>query len=414
MIRKFALLAGLLCALASSALPAAENGAPLFALPPLPEADFPGHPTDLTYALVGFPDGSAALQASISPADLGKGVETTPKRRWLIRIDAAGQAGHWTRLPALSVDGAEVALGLNDGGIVFRWGDRGFVYLAKVDRSGMLLWEQYLGSGTYGSFPRPIALADGFAILEDDWRSCQLHRLDENGIERWHVAMPDPIEQETDSSFCDPVMVAPRADGGFMVLCNWHNEAPERSDGWFFDIDPQGQLRGQRPLRAFAATGLALRDGTLAVFGLLHRIPDDPTDPYQVEAHTDTRTLMRFDGTDGRMLRADSNVFPSEIETPWNPERVGELVALPDGELLAVTELDNLQSTGLFALFAARIGREHGLLWLRPLVSKSPEPGWARIRGTAVLANRQVLFAVNSYDKAAHIVNATLRVLPLD
>lgn len=409
MIRTLALLAGLLCALAADASPATENGAPLFALPPLPEADFPGHPTNLTYALVGFPDGSAALQASITPADLSEGVETTPEQLWLIRIDTAGQAEHWTRLPALSVDSAEVALGLNDGGIVLRSGDRGFFYLAKVDRSGMLMWEHYLGSGTYGSFPRPIALADGFAILEDDWRSCRLHRLDENGIERWHVEMPDPIEQETDSSFCDPVMVTPRADRGFLVLCNWHNEAPERSDGWFFDIDPQGQLRGQRPLRAFAATGLALRDGTLAVFGLLHRIPDDPTDPYRDEG--DTGKLMRFDGTDGRMLRADSYVFPSEIEAPWDPERPGELIALPDGELLAVVERSY---SGPDSLFAARIGQKDRLLWRRLLAGNSPAPGWVNIEGTAVLANRQILFAINSYDEATDTAKATLRVLPLD
>lgn len=407
MVRRLALFVGLLCLLAADASPAAEIGAPLFALPPLPETDFPGRQSGLAYALIGFPDGSAALQATVT--DLSKDVEEPPERLWLIKIDAAGQAGHWRRVPALSAYGAEAALGLGDGSIVFRSGDRGFFYLAKVDRSGALLWEQYLGSGTFGSFPRPIALADGFAILEDDWRSCQLHRLDENGIERWHVAMPDPIERETASSFCDPIMVAPRADGGFLVLCNWHNLALERSDGWLFDIDPQGQPRGQLPLRAYAAIGLALRDGTLAVFGLLHRIPDDPTDPYQGEA--DTGTLMRFDGADGQMLRTDSNVFPSEIDWPWDLGNTSELVALPGGELLAVAHLGDFQSSGLFA---TRISREHRLLWLRPLVDKAPVSSWARICGTAVLASRQVLFAVYSYDKAADIGKVTLRLLPLD
>ncbi len=409
MVRKFALFLGLLCVLATHASLAAENGAPLFALPPLPETDYPGRPTDLIYVLVGFPDGSAALQASVSPADVAKDVEVTPTQRWLIRIDAAGQAGHWTRQPALTFDDAEPALGLNDGGIVFRWGDRGFVYLAKVDRSGMLLWERDFQSGIYGNLPRPIALADGFAVLEEDVGSCLLRRLDENGIERWHVKMPIPIEQTKYLLGSGPIMVAPKADGGFIVLCDWPNYAAERSEGWLSDIDPQGQMRWQRPLRAFAATGLALRDGTLAVLGLLHRIPDDPTNPYQ-----EAPTLMRFDGTDGRMLRADSNVFPSDIEMPWDSDRPGGLVALPDGELLAVAELDSIQSTGPFGLFAARIGRENGLLWLRPLSGKTPEPGWARIGGTAVLANRQVLYAVNSYDKAAEVANATLRVLPLD
>ena len=393
--------------LAAHASLAAENDAPLFPLPPLPETDFPGHPTGLAYALIGFPDGSAALQATVT--DESKDVEEPPERLWLIKIDAAGQAGHWMRLPALSAYGAEAALGLGDGSIVLRSGRRGFFYLAKVDRSGMLLWEQYLGSGTFGDFPRPIALADGLAILEDDWRSCRLHRLDENGVERWHVAMPDPIELETPSSFCDPIMAAPRADGGFTVLCNWHNLAIERSDGWLFDIDPQGQPSGQRPLRAYAAIGLALRDGKLAVFGLLHRIPDDRADPYQGE--DDTGKLIRFDGADGQVLRTVSNVFPSEIDWPWDLGDTGELVALPDAQLLAVAHLGDFQSSGLFA---ARISRENRLLWLRPLVDKTPVSSWARIRGTAVLGSRQVLFAVYSYDKAADIGKVTLRLLPLD
>ena len=410
MIRTLALLAGLLCALAANPLSAAENGAPLFALPPLPEADFPGHPTNLTYALVGFPDGSAALQATITPADLSKGVETTPEQLWLIRIDGAGQTGPWTRLPALSAHGARAALGLGDGSVVFLSGGPNFLYLAKVDRSGMLRWERYFESGTYsGLIPPPIALADGFAVLEDYPRSCRLRRLDENGIERWHAEMPDPRAQKTDSLASDPVMVAPLADGGFMVLCDWYNEAADRSDGWFINIDPQGQLRGRRPLRAFAATGLALRDGTLAVFGLLHRIPDDPSDPYQGEVGTET--LMRFDQMDGTMLRSDSDVFPSEIEAPWEPESAGELVALPNGEVLAVTERSY---SGPDSLFAARIGREHRLLWLRPLAGNSPDPGWALVGGTAVLANRQVLLAINSYDEAVDIANAALRVLLLD
>jgi len=407
MVRRLTLFAGLLFMLAAHASLAAENDAPLFALPPLPETDFPGHPTDLTYALIGFPNGSAALQATVT--DLSQDVEEPPERLWLIKIDAAGQAGHWMRMPALSAYGAEAALGLGDGSIVLRSGRRGFFYLAKVDRSGMLLWEQYLGSGTFGSFPRPIALADGFAVLEDDWRSCRLHRLDENGIERWHVDMPDPIERETASSLCDPIMAAPRADGGFRVLCNWHNMALERSDGWLFDIDPQGQPRGQRPLRAYVAIGLALRDGTLAAFGFLHRIPDDPTDPYQGEE--DRGTLMRFDGADGRMLQADSDIFPSEIDGLWNHGNTGELVALPDGELLAVAELGDFQSSGLFA---ARISRDHRLVWLRPLAGRVPKSGWAYVRGTAVLANRQVLFAFHGYNEATDSANVTLRVLPLD
>ena len=191
MVRRLALFAGLFFALAAHPSPAAELGAPLFTLPPLPEADFPGRPTSLFYALVGFPDGSAALQASVSPADLGKDVEVTPTRRWLIRIDAAGQAGPWTRQPALTFDDAEPALGLNDGGIVFRWGDRGFVYLAKVDRSGVLLWERNFESGIYGNFLRPVALADGFAVLEDDIGSCLLRRLDESGIERFSQRVVD-------------------------------------------------------------------------------------------------------------------------------------------------------------------------------------------------------------------------------
>src|ERR1700741_2854581 len=131
MVRTLALIAGLLCALASDVLPAAEKGAPLFALPPLPEVDFPGHPTNLTYALIGFPDGSAALQATITPADLSKGVETTPQRLWMIRIDGAGQTGHWTRLPELSAHEARATLGLEDGSVVFLNGGRGYIYLAK-------------------------------------------------------------------------------------------------------------------------------------------------------------------------------------------------------------------------------------------------------------------------------------------
>jgi len=410
MNRTLALLAGLLCALAANALSATENGAPLFALPPLPEADFQGHPVNLTYALVGFPDGSAALQATITPADLSEDVEKPPERLWLIRIDATGQAGHWARLPELSAHYASAALGLSDGSVVFRSSGPGFVYLAKVDRGGMLLWERYFESGTYsGLFPPPIALADGFAILEDYPQSCRLRRLDENGIERWHVEMPDLRAQKTVSLASGPVMVAPLADGGFMVLCDWHNEAAERSDGWFVNIGPQGQLRGQRPLRAFAATGLALRDGTLAVFGLLHRIPDDPSNPYQGEV--DTETLMRFDGAEGSMLRSDSDLFPSEIRSPWEPESAGELVALPDGELIAVTDAPYSGPNGRFA---ARISRKHRLLWLRPLAGNAKDRRSARLGGTAVLANRQVLFAINSYDEATDIANATLRVLPLD
>jgi hypothetical protein len=43
-----------------------------------------------------------------------------------------------------------------------------------------------------------------------------------------------------------------------------------------------------------------------------------------------------------------------------------------------------------------------------------PESGWAHVRGTAVLANRQVLFAFDGYDEATDSANVTLRVLPLD
>jgi hypothetical protein len=407
MVRRLALFAGLLFMLAAHASLASENGAPLFALPPLPDADFPGHPTGLTYALIGFPDGSAALQATVR--DLSTEVEEPPERLWLIKIDAAGQAGHWMRLPALSAYGAEAALGLGDSSIVLRSGRRGFFYLAKVDRNGILLWEQYLGSGTFGIFPRPVALADGFAVLEDDWRSCRLHRLDENGIERWNVAMPDPIERETDSSFCDPIMVAPRADGGFTVLCNWHNLALERSDGWFFDIDPQGQPRGQRALRAYAETGLALPDGTLAVFGFPDQMPAAPSRPHQGEA--DTETLMRFDAAEGRMLRSDSGLFPEELEPPWEPASAGKLVALPNGELLVVTEARYDEPSGWFA---ARIGEQDRVLWLRPLIGDLEGPSVSIDGGTAVLASRQVLFAINNYDEAAGITKAILRVLPLD
>ena len=410
MIRKLALIAGLLCALAANALPAAEKGAPLFALPPLPEVDFPGHPTNLTYALIGFPDGSAALQATITPADLSKGVEATPQRLWLIRIDGAGQAGHWTRLPELSAHEARATLGLDDGSVVFLYGGRGYIYLAKVDRSGSLLWEQYFDSGTYaGLIPPPIAVADGFAILEDYPRSCQLRRLDENGVERWHVQITDPRDSDTESIFCYPVMVAPLADGGFMVLCDWDNDALDRTEGWFFNIDRQGQVRGQRPLRAFAETGLALRDDTLAVFGFPDQMPDGPGHPHQGEA--DTETLMRFDATDGRMLRSDSGLFPEELEPPWEPESAGELVALPNAELLVVAEARYDEPSGWFA---ARIGEQDRVLWLRPLIGDLENPSASIDGGTAVLANRQVLFAINNYDEAADIAKATLRVLPLD
>lgn len=173
---------------------------------------FPGHETGFSYALVGFPDGSAAVQATISPTDLSDEVEEPPERLWLIRIDAAGQAGHWTRLPALRA-GAETTLGLSDGSVVFWVAGRWHFYLAKVDRSGTLLWERDFGSGTVGSIRGPVALADGLVVLEDQERSCRLRRFDENGIEQWHVDMPDPIEHRTDWPVCVPDMVAPRADG---------------------------------------------------------------------------------------------------------------------------------------------------------------------------------------------------------
>lgn len=82
----------------------------------------------------------------------------------------------------------------------------------------------------------------------------------------------------------------------------------------------------------------------------------------------------------------------------------GELVALPDGELLAVIELGDFHSSGLSA---ARISREHHLFWRRPLIGRMRKPGWAYLRGTAVLANRQRLFAMSRDGEV------TLRVLPL-
>ncbi|MFN0107176.1 MAG: hypothetical protein ACKV2U_34400 [Bryobacteraceae bacterium] len=405
-----ALFAGLLWVLAVSDAAAAENGAPLFDLPPRPEADFAGHSVNVTYALVGFPDGSAALQGSITPADREKGKETTPERLWFIRIGRDGQARYWIRLPELSVRGATAMLGLADGGVVLMAAGPAYVYLAKVDGDGALLWEQHFESGTYaGGLPPPIALVDGFAILEDYPQSCLLRRLDANGVERWHVEIQNPVRASTPATYSAPVMVAPRPDGGLTVLCDWPNDPAERADGWFSNVDPQGQLRWQRPLRAFAATGLALSDGTLAVFGLVHRIPDNPDDPYLGEE--DAQALMRYDAAEGKILRRDWHLFPGETDAPWRPEIAGELVALPDGELLAVTEP---RYGGARGRLAARIDRQHRLIWLRPLTGDSEDPDTAQIGGTAVLGSRQVLFAINWYDAAADLASATLRVLPLD
>jgi hypothetical protein len=50
----------------------------------------------------------------------------------------------------------------------------------------------------------------------------------------------------------------------------------------------------------------------------------------------------------------------------------------------------------------------HSLLWLRLLADDD-----AAIGGTAVLANRQILFAINGYDEAEDI-EPPLRILPLD
>src|SRR5262245_47002266 len=138
MVRIIAFLIGLVSALAATLATAAEP----VALPPLPETDFPGQPVTREFSLVGFPDGTAALQETIAPHDAPPFPDRPPERLWLIRIDGAGHFGHWQRLPVPDFYGATIARGLPDHSILMLAGDRGYTGLAKVDVEGTLLWQE--------------------------------------------------------------------------------------------------------------------------------------------------------------------------------------------------------------------------------------------------------------------------------
>jgi hypothetical protein len=220
--------------------------------------------------------------------------------------------------------------------------DRGYTFLAKIDPKGALVWE---------GIPAPIALTDGFAMLEEGWEACVLRRVDEKGIERWHIDITDPSGGHTGTMSARAVMIAPLADGGIAVLCDFDNAAMDRLDGWYFSIDPQGKIRRQRPLQAVAMDGVALNDATLAVFGYPYPVTDDPH--VSRRRHADTMALMRFSATTGRLLRSDANPFPEEVDPPLEPDVSGEVVALGEGGLLAISSESYGDANGRFA---ARIG----------------------------------------------------------
>ena len=400
MVRLIAFLIGLLGALTGAGASAAESGAPAIALPPLPETDFPGQSVTRGSSLIGFPDGTAALQVTITPEDEPPYPDRPPEKLWLIGIDGTGRLGHWQRLPKPSAPGAWATLGLRDHSILMFSSDRGYAFLAKIDPKGALAWEEFYGSGTYGGIPAPIALADGFAILEDDWEACVLHRIDERGVERWHLDITDPRGGHTGTMSANPVLIAPLRDGGIAAICNFDNAAMDRRDGWYFNIDPQGKIRRQRPLQATAMDGVALNDSILAVFGYPYVIDEEPHLPRRRNA--DAMALMLFGATTGRLLRSDANPLPEEVEPGFD----SETIALEEGGLLTIYSASYGDGDGQFAM---RLDSNHSLLWLRPLAGDD-----AAIGGTAVLATRQILFAINGSDEAADMGMPLLRVLPLD
>jgi hypothetical protein len=92
----------------------------------------------LSYALVGFPDGTAAVQVTAYIGASGPFGGYDVWDSWLIYLGRDGRQVREVPLPELRVRGAQVVRGLAHGGVVLMATTRGSLFMAEVAADGRL------------------------------------------------------------------------------------------------------------------------------------------------------------------------------------------------------------------------------------------------------------------------------------
>lgn len=306
-----------------------------FEMPPDLMRQIRDGPVDLSYALVGFPDGGAAIQVSASIQDPGPFDLFILDDSIIVYLDRRGNVTGQVAVPKLSFDGARAVLGLADGHILLMRAGRGYVFLAEIDPDGAVVWQRNFESGTYGALPPPVRLpSGGYVLLEDSVAKSRMRRLDVDGRQLWERIIPYPIAQ-TEQTSVQPIAIAAAANGDIIVICSFGNDEFDRADGWMFRFDDQGNVIWRRALKGYAGHVVALSEGSMAVFGYPHRVPDNRYRPYASDVIY--WALTEFDMDDGAAIKPDWGMISNGWVSPWSCCFIQGAVALPDGGMVLVT-----------------------------------------------------------------------------
>lgn len=297
---------------------------------------------DISYAMVSFPDGGAAIQTSIridhpDPRPFDYHILDGT---FLTYIDRNGGVTGRAAVQKLESPYTYAVLGLANRHVLMKRTTRGSIILAEIDSNGATVWKNMLGAYTYDDWsPKPISLPNGgFAMVEGNVWGTILSRLDADGKLMWERKIPLPGAPEIFERH-SPVAVA-ADDGDIVTVGDFYNDELGRTESWMFRFDDRGNEIWRRPMQALVDYVVALPDGTMAVFGFPHRVPDFGDPPHV--GHDDL-ALMRFDMGDGSIIRIDWDPLPA----PWGSMNCDYCfmapMALPDsGMMLLVHRLETI------------------------------------------------------------------------
>jgi hypothetical protein len=378
-------------------------------LPPELMWHFHDGSADLTYALVGFSDGTAAVQATAQIVARGPHGGYDLWESWLLYLDREGQQTRSIRLPDLRLKGTTAVRGLQNANVLVMLAFKGTVYVAQLTGNGQLLWDNAFDSGTFGFISAPLVLSDrGYLLFEDYFGTCSLRRLNAEGRQIWQREFANPEPRSKSHAVWAGVVIS-LPDGGFIFDCGYPNDDSDSVEQWLFRVDAQGKEIWHRRFETDTLMADARHDGLVEIIG---RSSHSASASGPVNANDGGWIKLTIDKGDEGFLDVSSVLLSPEFNPNDSFYSRGDNATLSSGGWIWITRPRGDLGGGP-NLSAARLSRDYRFVWQKS-VTEWPANRTVHPAGVAELGNGIVLIAVNAFQSRVGAVGASIYMLPGD
>jgi hypothetical protein len=375
---------------------------------------------ELQYALVGLPDGGAAIQTSVRVHDDGPFDFYALDESMVTILDSQGHVAREFAVPKLDMNGGDIVGVLAGGALLMMRDGKGYASFAALTLDGSVLWQRQFDVGTYGNFPPPIATANGgFAFLDEfiHSSSCLLRPLDRHGGNLAPTELQDP-QLHWDAMHISGEFLLELTDGGYLAQCSFADLRRETLRSLMFRIDRFGRELWNRPLRLSILGGREETSGAVLLLANDSQEQGDVVTPQPPLPGSPFGWLAVRVGLDDGEVLDIKQIEPTEI--PWSGYRThpaGDHLVLPDGGMILSTRpKDDWGALG--SLLLTRVDPAGAVIWERPIVPGDEPgdlcpPGCYQTTGIAVV-NGQVLVAVYGWHLDRNSPRSGIYVVPFD